>query len=139
MEGNVCICVPPICDARSGDRQDPTRSSVRADTDRSQMAQSVLVRQTIGASDRLSFGPPLRKDLLSQPHNHQRHQSLQAVCLHAWRLSIDLCKRKDFLERQPNRSLADTDNPHELSMIASGGSSLVGVVTDRWIHARSLS
>ena len=28
MEGNVCICVPPICDARSGDRQDPTRSSV---------------------------------------------------------------------------------------------------------------
>ena len=57
MEGNVCICVPPICDARSGDRQDPSRSSVRADTDRSQMAQSVLVRQTIGASDRLSFGP----------------------------------------------------------------------------------
>ena len=57
MEGNVCICGPPICDARSGDRQDPTRSSVRADTDRSQMAQSVLVRQNIGASDRLSFGP----------------------------------------------------------------------------------
>ena len=57
MEGNVCICGPPICDARSGDRQDPTRSSVRPDTDRSQMAQSVLVRQTIGASDRLSFGP----------------------------------------------------------------------------------
>ena len=55
--GECCICVPPICDARSGDRQDPTRSSVRADTDRSQMAQSVLVRQTIGASDRLSFGP----------------------------------------------------------------------------------
>ena len=82
---------------------------------------------------------PLRKDLLSQPHNHQRHQSLQAVCLHAWRLSSDLCKRKDFLERQPNRSLADTDNPHELSMIASGGSSLVGVMTDRWIHSRSLS
>ena len=82
---------------------------------------------------------PLRKDLLSQPHYHQRHQSLQAVCLHAWRLSSDPCKRKDFLEQQPNRFLADTDNPHELSMIASGGSSLDGVVTDRWIHSRSLS
>ena len=57
MEGNVCICVPPICNARASDRQDLTRSSVRADPDRSQMAQSVLVRQTIGASDRLSFGP----------------------------------------------------------------------------------
>ena len=48
---------PHVGSCRSGDRQDPTRSSVRADTDRSQMAQSVLVRQTIGASDRPSFGP----------------------------------------------------------------------------------
>ena len=28
----------------------------------------------------------------------------------------------------------DTDNPHELSMKASGGSSLVGVVKNRWVH-----
>ena len=81
---------------------------------------------------------PLRKDLLSQPHNHQRQQSHQAVCLHAWRLSSNLFKRKDFLERQPSKYLGDTDNPHELSMIASGGSSLVGVVENRMIHARSL-
>ena len=36
---------------------------------------------------------PQREDLLTQPHNHRRHQSLQAVCLHAWRLSSDPPKR----------------------------------------------
>ena len=104
---------------------------------------------------------PLRKDRLSQPHHFQRHQSLQAVCLHGGCPAISarerifssgsranlsrtptiltICKRKDFLERQPSKSLADTDNPHDLSMIASGGSSLVGVVENRLIHSRSLS
>ena len=35
---------------------------------------------------------PLRKDLLTQPFNHLRHQSLQAVRLHAWRLYSDPSK-----------------------------------------------
>ena len=41
---------------------------------------------------------PLRKDLLTQPHNHLRHQSLQAVLLHAWRLSSDPSKRKQSFQ-----------------------------------------
>jgi hypothetical protein len=36
---------------------------------------------------------PLREDLLFQPHNKLRHQSLPAVCLHAWRLSSDPSRR----------------------------------------------
>ena len=35
----------------------------------------------------------IREDLLFQPHNHRRHRSLPAVCLHAWRLSSDLSER----------------------------------------------
>ena len=81
---------------------------------------------------------PLRKDLLTQPHNHLRHQSLQAVRLHAWRLSSDPSKRKDFLKQLPSRYLEGDASLHELSTTASGESSLVGVVTNRLIHSKSL-
>ena len=39
---------------------------------------------------------------LVQPHNHQRHRSLPAVCLHAWRLSSDPLQREGF-RRQISR------------------------------------
>ena len=81
---------------------------------------------------------PLRKDLLTQPHNHLRHQSLQAVRLHAWRLSSDPSKRRDFLEPLPIKSREGGANPLELSTTVSGGSSLCGVVNERWIHSRFL-
>ncbi len=57
MEGDVCLCIPPICDAGARDREDPHRSPLRVDPHCPQMAQSVLVRQTTGAAGRLSFGP----------------------------------------------------------------------------------
>ena len=57
MEGNVRLCIPPICDAGARAREDPRRSPLRVDPHCSQMAQSVLVRQTIGTAGRLSFGP----------------------------------------------------------------------------------
>ena len=81
---------------------------------------------------------PLGKDLLTQPHNHLRHQSLHSVRLHAWRLSSNPSKRKDFLTQLPNKYLEGDASLHELSMTASGESSLVGVVSNRWIHSKSL-
>ena len=44
---------------------------------------------------------------MTQPHNHRRHQSLQAVALHAWRLSSDPSKQEDFRKRLPHRSPGD--------------------------------
>ena len=79
-----------------------------------------------------------RKDLLFQPHNHLRHRSLPAVCLHVWRLSSDLSKREAFRRQLPIRSRAGVGNPHVPSTTASGGCSLVGVLGSRWIHSRSL-
>ena len=81
---------------------------------------------------------PLRKDLLTQPHNHLRHQSLQAVRLHAWRLSSDPSKREDFLAQLPSKYLEGDASLHELSTTASGESSLVGVVSNRLILSKSL-
>ena len=81
---------------------------------------------------------PQREDLLTQPHNHRRHQSLQAVCLHAWRLSSDPSKREVFLRQLPSRSPEVDVSLPELSMTANGGSSLVGVLRNRSIHSRSL-
>ena len=81
---------------------------------------------------------PLREDLLFQPHNHLRHRSLPAVCLHAWRLSSDLSKREAFRRQLPIRLRAGVGNPHVPSTTASGGCSLVGVLGSRWIHSRSL-
>ena len=57
MEGNVCLCIPPICDAGASTRESLQGSSLRDDSSRPEMAQSVLVRQTVGTSSRLSFGP----------------------------------------------------------------------------------
>ena len=63
---------------------------------------------------------PLREDLLFQPHNHQRHRSLPAVCLHAWRLSSDPLQREDFRRQLPIRTHAVEGNPPERSMTANG-------------------
>ena len=57
MEGNVCLCIPPICDAGASTRESLQGSSLRDYSSRPEMAQSVLVRQTVGTSSRLSFGP----------------------------------------------------------------------------------
>ena len=76
---------------------------------------------------------PLRKDLLTQPHNHQRHRSLQAVSLHAWRLSSGPSKHEAFRRQLPCRSPKDIDNHPELCMTVNGISSLVGVLGNRLI------
>ena len=81
---------------------------------------------------------PQREDLLTQPHNHRIHQSLQAVCLHACRLSSDPSKGEVFLRQLPSKSPEVDVSLPELSMTANGGSSLVGVLRNRSIHSRSL-
>jgi len=81
---------------------------------------------------------PLRDDLLCQPHNKLRHQSLPAVCLHAWRLSSDRSKREDFHKLLQPRSPGAVASPHELFTTASGDSSLVGVRNRRLILSKSL-
>ena len=68
---------------------------------------------------------PLRKDIFTQPNNHQRHQSLQAVRLHASRLSSDPSKQRDFLEPLPSKSREGETNPLELSTTVSRGPSLL--------------
>ena len=81
---------------------------------------------------------PLTADLLFQSHNHQRRRSLPAVCIHAWRLSSDPLQREGFRRQLSIRSHAVVGNPPELSMTANGGSSLVGVLGNRWIRSRLL-
>jgi hypothetical protein len=81
---------------------------------------------------------PLRADLLFQSHNKLRHQSLPAVCLHAWRLSSDPSRREDFHRLLQPRSPGAVASPHELFTTASGDSSLVGVRNRRLILSKSL-
>ena len=57
MEGNVRLRIPPICDAGASTGESAQGSSLRDDSSRPEMAQSVLVRQTVGPTSRLSFGP----------------------------------------------------------------------------------
>ena len=57
MEGNVCLCFPPICDAGARTRKSTQGSPMRDDPGHPEMAQSVLVRQTVGTTSRLAFGP----------------------------------------------------------------------------------
>ena len=47
----------PICDAGASTGESAQGSSLRDDSSRPEMAQSVLVRQTVGTTSRLSFGP----------------------------------------------------------------------------------
>ncbi len=55
MEWNVCLRIPLICDAGASAQG----ASLRNDSSRPAMAQSVLVRQTVGTASRLSFGPAI--------------------------------------------------------------------------------
>ena len=57
MEGNVCLRIPPICDAGASTGESAQGSSLRDDSSRPEMAQSVLVGQTVGTTSRLAFGP----------------------------------------------------------------------------------
>ena len=67
----------------------------------------------------------LRKDLF-QHHNNLRHQSLPAVCLHAWRLSSDP-SRRGFSEAASVQSFK-----------VHCQSSLVGVRNRRLFHSKSI-
>jgi hypothetical protein len=81
---------------------------------------------------------PQRRDLLYQPHNYQLHQSLQAVSLHAWRLSSDPSKIRAFRRKLPYKSPRAVESPLGLSTTANGDCTLVGVVNDQLIHSKSL-
>ena len=57
MERDVHLCFPSVCDIGESARKGAQRSPVRIDTGSPQMAQSVLVCQTVGSARRLSFAP----------------------------------------------------------------------------------
>ena len=57
MERDVRLCFPSVCDIGESARKGAQRSPVRIDTGSPQMAQSVLVCQTVGSASRLSFAP----------------------------------------------------------------------------------
>ena len=108
MEGNVCLCIPSICDAGA-----PHRSPLRvviliAPKWPNQSWYARLLELMVNFPLVLL----LRKDLLTQPHNHLRHLSLQAVCLHTCRLSSDPSKRKDFLTQLPIKYLEGDTSLH---------------------------
>ena len=92
MEGNVRLCIPPICDAGARAREDPRRSPLRVDPHCSQMAQSVLVRQTIGNAGRLSFGPASQErsaDPATQPSETSVTPSCAPTRLEAVQRSLE--------------------------------------------------
>ena len=92
MEGNVRLCIPPICDAGARAREDPHRSPLRVDPHCSQMAQSVLVRQTIGTAGRLSFGPAPQErstDPATQPSDTSVTPSCAPARLEAVQRSLE--------------------------------------------------
>ena len=61
MGRDVCIRISPFCDAGTSTREVTPGSSLRNDPRHSQMAQSMLVRQTDGVAGRLSFGPATKE------------------------------------------------------------------------------
>ena len=127
MEGNVRLRIPPICDAGASTGESAQGSSLRDDSSRPEMAQSVLVRQTVGPTSRLSFGPATEgRSTVPAPQPPETP------------VSPDPLQREGFRRQLPIRSHAAAGNPPERSMTANGGSSLVGVLGNRWIRSRLL-
>ena len=138
MEGNVCLCIPPfVMLGRVLEKilkDHPCELILIAPKWPNQSWYARLLELLVD----FPLVLPLREDLLTQPHNHLRHQSLQAVHLHAWMLSSDPSKRKDFLAQLSSKFLEGDASLHELSTTASGESSLVGLVSNQLIHSKSL-
>ena len=76
----------------------------------------------------------LRKDIFTSPTT-TRDIRRYKQCAYTLGLSSDPSKQRDFLGPLPSKSREGETNPLELTMTVSGGSSLGGVVNDRWIHS----
>jgi len=81
--------------------------------------------------------PPVRY-LLSQPQSGVRHHLPESLALHAWLLSKEPCKLRDFRKGLPLVSLDRLGYPLDPSMMQNGGSSWLGAVNSRSIHSVSL-
>ena len=105
MEGNVCLCIPPFVMLgrvlEKVQQDHPCEMILIAPKWPNQSWYARLMELLVD----FPLALPLRKDLLAQPHNqphnHQRHRSLQAVSLHAWRLSSDPSKHEAFRRQLP--------------------------------------
>ena len=138
MEGNVCLCIPPICDAGASTRESLQGSSLRDDSSRPEMAQSVLVRQTVGTSSRLSFGPATEGRSTvptTQPPEAPFTTSgvptrLEAVKRYLQERGFSQAAADQIARgrRQSTRAVYDS----------KWRCSLVGVLGNRWIHSLSL-
>jgi hypothetical protein len=78
---------------------------------------------------------PLREDLLSQREGSLFHQNLSMLNLHAWLLSSDVSRRKDFLSRLPLALPPLFAGAQPTFTRASGEDGFVGVTAGTLIHA----
>jgi len=90
----------------------------------------------------LSVAKPLRlpefPTLLTQRYNIP-HPFLEKLQLHAWMLSSDMQKQKDFHKSLPHDSLLPYERPPRTSTNQSGANGAIGVVAGRLIHAIPLT
>ena len=77
---------------------------------------------------------PVFPKLLSMPHNRHQHGALEALSLHACRLSSDPSLGATFLRRCQNASPEESElDPHSLFMTVNGPNSRFGVRAGKWI------
>ena len=124
MEGNVCLCIPPICDAGASTGESAQGSFLRDDSSRPEMAQSVLVHQTVGTTSRFSFGPATEeRSAVPAPQPPETRVTPSGVPTRLEAVKRSLTER-GFCRQLPIRSQAVVGNPPERSMTANGRSSL---------------
>ena len=81
---------------------------------------------------------PPSKSLLKQPRSNIYHKNPKSLDLHAWILSRDQYKQRDFLKTQPDASQNQYEDPLMQYSTASGESSRLGVVKGKLIRSKSL-
>ena len=81
---------------------------------------------------------PPSKSLLKQPRSNIYHKNPKSLDLHAWILSRDQYKQRDFLKTQPDASQNQYEDPLMQYITASGESSRLGVVKGKLIRSKSL-
>ena len=74
--------------------------------------------------------PPVR-NLLCQPQSGILHRLPESLALHAWLLTREPCKLKDFRRDLPLVSLDQSESPLDRSMMQNGRSLWLGVYLTR--------
>ena len=129
---HVCLCLSShLSDSKSPETYGAV--SLPSDSDSSKMATQDWYTDLLQLSVACPRKLPLWQNLLQQPNSTINHPNPEVFSLHAWLLSTEVSKKKDFLASLENSYQLLGDRAHKKITMGKLTSSVAGVMNDKLI------